>query len=162
MKKTALIPLFLGLVLMVAVQADAAQFIKATDVPGLWFNADHGDDSFDLPSQTSLNDGNAPTVCPRVVEEWLKAHPTETAEWTGIWRTMPDGSSACDVQRVIFDVPAGHLFNNNHAKLRCEEVLREWMEHHPGETAEWTGKWKNIEYEKRGTCRFRRTTHKSR
>lgn len=152
---------FASLLMMVLVVACAspvlaAQFIKANAEPGLWFNVDHGDDSFDLPASSDLNDGNAASICPQVVADWQVANPGKPVEWTGIWRKLPDGSKACDARNLLIELPAGHLFNINHAKLRCEEVRKEWMDRRPGENLVWTGDWRNIEFEKRGLCKYRR------
>ena len=40
-----------------------------------------------------------------------------------------------------FDVEAGPIWNNDHAKERCPEVLQEWLAANPGKKAEWTGNW---------------------
>lgn len=148
--------LLVCMVMACASPALSAQFIKANSEPGLWFNLDHGDDSFDLTANSSLNDGNAATICPQVLADWQAANPGKPAEWTGIWRQLPDGTKACDVRLLLIDLPAGHIFNVDHAKLRCEEVRKEWLKTRPNENVVWTGQWRNIEYEKRGTCKFRR------
>lgn len=148
--------LMIGMVIACASPVFAAQFIKANSEPGLWFNVDHGDDSFDLPANSSLDDGNAASICPQVLADWQAANPGKPAEWTGIWRKLPDGSKACDARLLLIDLPAGPIFNNDHAKLRCEEVGKEWMKNRTGENVVWTGQWRSIEYEKRGICKFRR------
>lgn len=40
-----------------------------------------------------------------------------------------------------FDLEAGPIWNNDHARQRCPEVLEEWLAANPGAGAEWTGAW---------------------
>lgn len=46
------------------------------------------------------------------------------------------------VQGIRVDVEAGPIWNNDHAKQRCPEVLADFLEANPGTQAKWTGHWK--------------------
>ena len=56
-----------------------------------------------------------------------------------------------------FDVEDGPIFNNDHAKKRCPEVVAEWMSAHPGVEAEWTGNWNTVFTADASVCNLRIT-----
>lgn len=58
--------------------------------------------------------------------------------------SAPEGES--------FDLPAGPIWNNDHAKERCPEVLAEWLAANPGRQAEWNGNWATVISGERSVC----------
>lgn len=44
-------------------------------------------------------------------------------------------------EEKTFSLEAGPIWNNDHAKERCPEVLAEWLAANPGKQARWTGHW---------------------
>ncbi|MCR4665756.1 MAG: mannan-binding lectin [Desulfovibrio sp.] len=54
-----------------------------------------------------------------------------------------------------FDVEAGPIWDNEHAKIRCPEVLKDWLLSHPGQNAEWTGHWTTTVQNEMSVCNLR-------
>lgn len=57
--------------------------------------------------------------------------------------SAPDSGSAG--KGASFDLPAGPIWNNDHARERCPEVLKEWLAANPGKQAVWSGSWATVE-----------------
>ena len=54
-----------------------------------------------------------------------------------------------------FDIEAGPIWSNDHAKTRCPEVVDEWLKAHPGWQAEWTGAWTTTVWAKMSVCNIK-------
>lgn len=54
---------------------------------------------------------------------------------------VPEGGAQSSAKAESFDVEAGPIWDNDHARKRCPEVLAEWMKANPGKEAQWTGNW---------------------
>ena len=55
-------------------------------------------------------------------------------------------------ERDSFDLPAGPIWNNDHAKKRCPQVLEEWLAANPGKKAEWNGNWATVKPGEMSVC----------
>lgn len=51
-----------------------------------------------------------------------------------------------------FDLPAGPIWDNEHAKKRCPQVLEEWLAANPGREARWNGNWATVEAGTMSVC----------
>lgn len=65
------------------------------------------------------------------------------------------GATARPVQDKSIDVDAGPIWDNDHARKRCPEVLAAWMEEHPGRQAVWTGHWTTTVEGEMSVCNLR-------
>ena len=65
----------------------------------------------------------------------------------------PSGSAP---EGASFDLPAGPIWNNDHARERCPQVLEEWLAANPGKQAEWTGHWVTVTAGEMSVCGMRR------
>lgn len=61
-----------------------------------------------------------------------------------------DGEGAAG--SLSLDLPAGPIWNNDHAKERCPQVLEEWLTANPGREAEWTGNWVTVTQGEMSVC----------
>ncbi|MBO4334385.1 MAG: mannan-binding lectin, partial [Desulfovibrio sp.] len=55
----------------------------------------------------------------------------------------------------FFELDAGPIWNNDHAKTRCPEVLNSWLKENPAKKAEWPGDWTTTVEGQNSVCRFR-------
>ncbi len=58
------------------------------------------------------------------------------------------------VQGIRVDLEAGPIWDNDHAKQRCPEVLAALLKANPGCQAEWTGHWSTTVWGKMSVCNF--------
>ncbi len=58
--------------------------------------------------------------------------------------TVPAGAS--------FDLPAGPIWDNDHARERCPQVLEEWLSANPGRKAKWNGNWATVKPGEMSVC----------
>lgn len=59
------------------------------------------------------------------------------------------------LEEKAFDVEAGPIWSNEHAKTRCPEVADEWAKTHPGWQAEWTGSWTTTVWGEMSVCNIK-------
>lgn len=134
-RKAFLLLLLMSLTLGVATAAD-----QSGDDP--WASVKV--ENFDLEAGPIWSNEHAQKRCPEVVAEWAEENGRE-AKWTGNWNTTVEGEmSVCNCDAVVtetFDVEAGPIWSNDHAKERCPEVIEKWMEENPGRQAKWNGQW---------------------
>ncbi len=117
----------------------------------------------DVEAGPIWDNDHAKQRCPEVLEGFLKSNPGCQAEWTGHWVTTVWGEmSVCNFlikkpmppQGVTINVEAGPIWDNDHAKQRCPEVLEGFLESSPGSHAEWTGHWVTTVWGKMSVCNF--------
>lgn len=56
---------------------------------------------------------------------------------------------------VAIDVEAGPIWDNDHARKRCPELLAEWLKANPDKDAVWTGNWTTTIRGEMSVCNFR-------
>ena len=66
-----------------------------------------------------------------------------------------DSVKGASAEESFIELDAGPIWDNNHAKTRCPEVLTNWLNAHSGKSAEWTGEWRTVESGKNSVCRMR-------
>lgn len=54
-----------------------------------------------------------------------------------------------------FDLEAGPIWNNDHAKEICPALVKQWMQENPGKEAEWTGAWTTTVAHEMSVCNVR-------
>lgn len=74
----------------------------------------------------------------------------DRAAMKGIFETVK-GVNA-DSKESTLDLEAGPIWNNEHAKERCPEVLKSWLKANPDKDAEWTGGWSTTVQGKMSVC----------
>ncbi|MDL2290606.1 mannan-binding lectin [Desulfovibrio sp. OttesenSCG-928-F20] len=62
------------------------------------------------------------------------------------------GQTGSDSEDESFDLPAGPIWDNEHAKERCPQVLEEWLVANPGKEARWNGNWATVESGRMSVC----------
>ena len=65
-------------------------------------------------------------------------------------RQLPRGGA----QGMLVNVEAGPIWDNDHAKQRCPEVLADLLASNPGSRAEWTGHWTTTVWGRMSVCNF--------
>ncbi|MGX8718983.1 MAG: mannan-binding lectin, partial [Desulfovibrio sp.] len=83
--------------------------------------------------------------------QWFPADAdgiTALAELMGV-DVLPEGA-----QGMRIDVEAGPIWDNDHAKERCPEVLAGLLASNPGSRAEWTGHWTTTVWGEMSVCNF--------
>ncbi len=118
-------------------------------------------------NRINMNDGNASVLSNLKVFAGTKCYVFEAMNLPGpkqvlrfvlhddgVPALVPDGESP-SAGGESFDVEAGPIWDNDHARKRCPEVLAAWMEANPGKEAEWTGNWATTAAGEMSVCNLR-------
>ncbi|MFU2208246.1 hypothetical protein [Solidesulfovibrio sp. C21] len=57
-----------------------------------------------------------------------------------------------DAFGATLDAQAGPIWNNDHAKKRCPEIVQEWLRENPGQSAAWNGQWRTTRESEMSVC----------
>lgn len=68
---------------------------------------------------------------------------------------VPGDKAQPAARKESFDVEAGPIYDNEHAKKRCPEVLADWLAANPDQEAEWTGNWATTAEGEMSVCNIR-------
>ncbi len=119
-------------------------------------------------NKINMNDGDAKALKELKVYAGTKCYTFEALNLQGPkqlvrFELAEDGSPLLvtgdkakpDAPKESFDVEAGPIYDNEHAKKRCPEVLADWLAANPGNEAEWTGNWATTAEGEMSVCNIR-------
>lgn len=122
-----------------------------------------------------ISDTHARSVCPDVAKRYAEEHPDMDARWTGRWSADNNFPREyfCEVEVTrkydrrhdrggrrddgrgghrTFNLGAGPIWNNNHARQVCPRVIADYASANPGRNVRWTGQWETTVPGRESVC----------